>query len=633
MSFDGDERRWMCGRGAGVNLHRVSSIVRDIREPCLHHSPGKRHKMLKPERWHSIFDNDGRVIAFRKALKSIILGGIDPSIRAEVWEFLLGCYALNSTSEHRKQLRIARRERYEDLIRECQMMHGSVGTGMLAYAVGSKLMDVRTPSKHTITGEIDDRKKDVVEVQKKKSSGDSANFISLMESKDSVMFDASSAAEESRENDGCPAKPEEVAFDDRYGSENFFDFPPLPVTNLFRNNYREKQGFKAPDALEDNCRLEGGIVHSFQISENADIVIESENTLLHPKSSGTGGLDKKNQISGLNGSASCEQPVGDKRISEWLWTLHRIVVDVVRTDGHLEFYEDSKNMARMSDILAVYAWIDPATGYCQGMSDLLSPFIVLYEDNADAFWCFEMLLRRMRENFLIEGPVGVMKQLQELWKILELTDAEIFAHLSLIGAESLHFAFRMLLVLFRRELSFNEALSMWEMMWAADFDEAVSCPTNENGLQSLSLQLPVSADFSRSGDLVPSDPPGDGHPPRQDNVDRPISRNPFCGLARASFWASRQAHDQLSSSTPGGNLRCDQLPVFCVAAVLILNRFKIMRETQSSDDMIKMFNDKLLKINVKKCIHLAIKLRKRYFYKLTKLAIMGAAGQREGAPS
>lgn len=43
------------------------------------------------------------------------------------------------------------------------------------------------------------------------------------------------------------------------------------------------------------------------------------------------------------------------------------VVDVVRTDNHLEFYEDSKNMARMSDILAVYAWVDPATGYCQGL--------------------------------------------------------------------------------------------------------------------------------------------------------------------------------------------------------------------------------------------------------------------------
>lgn len=43
-----------------------------------------------------------------------------------------------------------------------------------------------------------------------------------------------------------------------------------------------------------------------------------------------------------------------------------VVVDVVRTDNHLQFYEDSRNMARMSDILAVYAWVDPSTGYCQG---------------------------------------------------------------------------------------------------------------------------------------------------------------------------------------------------------------------------------------------------------------------------
>lgn len=68
-----------------------------------------------------------------------------------------------------------------------------------------------------------------------------------------------------------------------------------------------------------------------------------------------------------------------------------------------------------------------------------------------------------RENFQMEGPTRVMKQLQELWHILELSDKEVFAHLSKIGAESLHFAFRMLLVLFRRELSFNEALSMWEV--------------------------------------------------------------------------------------------------------------------------------------------------------------------------
>ena len=34
---------------------------------------------------------------------------MDPSIRPEVWEFLLGCYALGTTAESRSQLRTARR--------------------------------------------------------------------------------------------------------------------------------------------------------------------------------------------------------------------------------------------------------------------------------------------------------------------------------------------------------------------------------------------------------------------------------------------------------------------------------------------------------------------------------------------
>ena len=34
---------------------------------------------------------------------------MDPYIRAEVWEFLLGCYAVGSTTKHRGQLRAAKR--------------------------------------------------------------------------------------------------------------------------------------------------------------------------------------------------------------------------------------------------------------------------------------------------------------------------------------------------------------------------------------------------------------------------------------------------------------------------------------------------------------------------------------------
>lgn len=53
------------------------------------------------------------------------------------------------------------------------------------------------------------------------------------------------------------------------------------------------------------------------------------------------------------------------------------MVDVVRTDSHLEFYEDPKNLARMSDILAVYAWVDPETGYCQGYGFSLIIYLLM----------------------------------------------------------------------------------------------------------------------------------------------------------------------------------------------------------------------------------------------------------------
>ncbi|CAA2969126.1 TBC1 domain family member 17 [Olea europaea subsp. europaea] len=56
----------------------------------------------------------------------------------------------------------------------------------------------------------------------------------------------------------------------------------------------------------------------------------------------------------------------------------------------LVFYERQKNLSKLWNILSVYAWFDKDVGYCQGMSDLCSPMIMLLEE-ADAFWCFEQL--------------------------------------------------------------------------------------------------------------------------------------------------------------------------------------------------------------------------------------------------
>ncbi|PKI55879.1 hypothetical protein CRG98_023760, partial [Punica granatum] len=100
------------------------------------------------------------------------------------------------------------------------------------------------------------------------------------------------------------------------------------------------------------------------------------------------------------------EPIKNKKEIQWKLTLHQIGLDVVRTDRTLVFYEKQDNLSKLWDILAVYAWLDTDVGYCQvsglkmsvvatGMSDLCSPMIMLLEDEADAFWCFERLMRRL----------------------------------------------------------------------------------------------------------------------------------------------------------------------------------------------------------------------------------------------
>uniref|UniRef100_M1CEN1 GTPase activating protein n=2 Tax=Solanum TaxID=4107 RepID=M1CEN1_SOLTU len=89
----------------------------------------------------------------------------------------------------------------------------------------------------------------------------------------------------------------------------------------------------------------------------------------------------------------------DKKVIQWKLSLHQIGLDVIRTDRTLVFYEKQENLSKLWDILAVYAWFDKEVSYCQGMSDLCSPMIILLDDEADAFWCFERMMKRLVHNF------------------------------------------------------------------------------------------------------------------------------------------------------------------------------------------------------------------------------------------
>lgn len=148
-----------------------------------------------------------------------------------------------------------------------------------------------------------------------------------------------------------------------------------------------------------------------------------------------------------------------------------------------------------------------------------------------------------------------------------------------------------------------------QMMWAADFDESLAYDLEENGLEALDLHLPRDSSNDIREEIADSD---DGSmrsgsqsnhnendttkaslQSNHGNTDHPIydvrlkllSYHAFCGLARNIWPRNGHVHTRtISSLTRKGN---DELAIFCVAAILVLNRQKIIRETHSFDDMIK----------------------------------------------
>ncbi|XP_074310986.1 rab GTPase-activating protein 22-like [Silene latifolia] len=406
----------------------------------------KAGRTLSARKWQAAFSAEGQV-DFTKILSRIHRGGIHPSIRGEVWEFLLGCYDPNSTFDERLQVQEQRRVQYALWKEDCRQMFPLIGSGRF------------------ITAPIINEK-----------------------------------------------------------GEPVLDPLVLLETNMGNGN--------------------GG---------SGDTTIEN--------------LRRDNS------------PMSQKEI-QWKLHLHQIGLDVKRTDRALLFFEKQENLSKLWDILSVYAWIDEDVGYCQGMSDLCSPMIILLDNEADAFWCFERLMRRLRGNFRATGrSIGVEAQLSNLSAITQVVDPKLHQHLETLGGGDYLFAIRMLMVLFRREFSFGDSLYLWEMMWALEYDpdlyyvyqDSDSASENTDGSKSRTKSIRHYGKFERENlkSGVKEDAP------------LPIS-------------------------------------VFLVVSVLKDKSPRLLKEARGLDDVVKILNDIAGDLDAKKACVNAMKLHKKYLKQQAK---------------
>eukprot|EP00180_Rhodochaete_pulchella_P004813 Plantae.Rhodophyta-Rhodochaete_pulchella.ctg9877.p2 GENE.Plantae.Rhodophyta-Rhodochaete_pulchella.ctg9877~~Plantae.Rhodophyta-Rhodochaete_pulchella.ctg9877.p2 ORF type:complete len:222 (-),score=40.82 Plantae.Rhodophyta-Rhodochaete_pulchella.ctg9877:681-1346(-) len=121
----------------------------------------------------------------------------------------------------------------------------------------------------------------------------------------------------------------------------------------------------------------------------------------------------------------------------------------------------------MTLILMTYGIRAPHIGYCQGMSDMLTPILFALKDEEHcevlSFWCFTKLMDRINANFR-EDQSGIRAQLRNLARLMRLADRDLAAHFAQIDPEY-HSCFRWLLVQFKREIRFEDISRLWEVCW------------------------------------------------------------------------------------------------------------------------------------------------------------------------
>lgn len=189
---------------------------------------------------------------------------------------------------------------------------------------------------------------------------------------------------------------------------------------------------------------------------------------------------------GVVGASSSPSTRGGKGrgLDEAIW--HQISIDVPRTNPHLELYGYEATQRSLERILYVWAIRHPASGYVQGINDLVTPFwqvflgsyitdpaiesgmdpgqlprAVLDAVEADSFWCLTKLLDGIQDNYIFAQP-GILRQVAGLRDLTTRIDGALAKHLEREGVEFIQFSFRWMNCLLMREISVKNTIRMWD---------------------------------------------------------------------------------------------------------------------------------------------------------------------------
>lgn len=203
-----------------------------------------------------------------------------------------------------------------------------------------------------------------------------------------------------------------------------------------------------------------------------------------PNSDRREGVLRRKRIEYLDCVAQYYDIPDSERTDEEINMLRQIAVDCPRTVPDVSFFQQAEVQKSLERILYTWAIRHPASGYVQGINDLVTPFLVVFlsehlegsVDNwsiadlpqekvsnieADCYWCLSKLLDGMQDHYTFAQP-GIQRLVFKLKELVRRIDEPVSKHMEDQGLEFLQFAFRWVNCLLIREIPFHLVTRLWD---------------------------------------------------------------------------------------------------------------------------------------------------------------------------
>ncbi|XP_075679773.1 TBC1 domain family member 22 [Dermatophagoides pteronyssinus] len=166
----------------------------------------------------------------------------------------------------------------------------------------------------------------------------------------------------------------------------------------------------------------------------------------------------------------------------------QIHIDIPRMQPLLTIFQQPIVQDMFKRILYIWSIRHPASGYVQGMNDLVTPFFVTYLSEfvpghsfndvelfdvsklsqeslstieADSYWSFNKLLDSIQDNYTFAQP-GIQRLVNHLSRVVSRVDKKLHEHLENNSVEYIQFAFRWMNNLLIREIPLRCIIRLWD---------------------------------------------------------------------------------------------------------------------------------------------------------------------------